>query len=114
MYCHNCGTEINDKAVLCVHCGVATNKSSEESSEQRIKDSGAYGIWGFILAILSLVLPVAYIDIVIGIGAFIISIIGVTGNKSKKGLAIAGIVVSIIAIIGALVLLVEEPEFYLF
>lgn len=24
MYCKNCGKEINDKAVICVHCGVAT------------------------------------------------------------------------------------------
>ena len=24
MYCKNCGKEIDDKAVICVHCGVAT------------------------------------------------------------------------------------------
>ncbi len=26
MYCQNCGQEIDDKAVICVHCGVATGK----------------------------------------------------------------------------------------
>jgi len=24
MYCRNCGKEIDDKAVVCVHCGVST------------------------------------------------------------------------------------------
>lgn len=27
MYCSNCGKEIDDKAVVCVHCGCATNNS---------------------------------------------------------------------------------------
>lgn len=25
MYCRNCGKEIDDKAVVCIHCGVATH-----------------------------------------------------------------------------------------
>ena len=28
MYCSNCGKEIDDKAVVCVHCGCATNNNS--------------------------------------------------------------------------------------
>ena len=24
MFCYNCGKEIDDKAVVCIHCGVAT------------------------------------------------------------------------------------------
>lgn len=27
MYCKNCGKEIHDDAVMCVHCGVSTGKS---------------------------------------------------------------------------------------
>ncbi|MBO5449331.1 MAG: zinc-ribbon domain-containing protein [Ruminococcus sp.] len=27
MYCRNCGQEINDNAVICVHCGAATDNS---------------------------------------------------------------------------------------
>ncbi len=26
MFCKNCGKEIDDKAVVCVHCGVATSE----------------------------------------------------------------------------------------
>lgn len=28
MFCQNCGKEINDNAVICVHCGCATNNYS--------------------------------------------------------------------------------------
>ena len=26
MFCNNCGKEISDEAVICVHCGVATGR----------------------------------------------------------------------------------------
>ena len=28
MYCSSCGKEINDKAAVCIHCGIAVNNSS--------------------------------------------------------------------------------------
>ena len=30
MYCWNCGKEIDDKAVVCVHCGVATEQKKKK------------------------------------------------------------------------------------
>jgi len=27
MYCNNCGKEIDDKALICVHCGVSTSNN---------------------------------------------------------------------------------------
>ena len=32
MFCKNCGKEIDDKAAVCVHCGVTTNNSPNEKS----------------------------------------------------------------------------------
>ena len=32
MFCSNCGAEIDDKAVICVKCGVPTNNSNQTSS----------------------------------------------------------------------------------
>lgn len=29
MYCRNCGKEINENAVMCIHCGVAPNKGDK-------------------------------------------------------------------------------------
>lgn len=36
MFCKNCGKEIEDKAAICIHCGVATNS---------VQDNGGFG-WG--------------------------------------------------------------------
>lgn len=30
MFCSNCGKEIDDKAVICIHCGCATKNQSEQ------------------------------------------------------------------------------------
>lgn len=52
-YCRNCGTQIDDKAVICVHCGVA-----QPGSSGSLTDSGSLG-WGvlsFFLPIVGLVL----------------------------------------------------------
>ena len=35
MYCYNCGKEIDDKAVVCVHCGVET-KNMKSSTDKNI------------------------------------------------------------------------------
>lgn len=39
MFCKNCGQEIDDKAVVCPHCGVA----QREMSYDTIKDDGGVG-----------------------------------------------------------------------
>lgn len=35
MYCYNCGKKIDDKAVVCVHCGVET-KNMKSSTDKNI------------------------------------------------------------------------------
>ena len=34
MFCSKCGKEINDEAVVCVHCGCATAKYNETKKEK--------------------------------------------------------------------------------
>jgi len=36
MYCHKCGKEIDDEAVVCIHCGVKTKNFKEEDKEVNI------------------------------------------------------------------------------
>lgn len=49
MFCKNCGQEINDEAVICPHCGVATDKFSSVQSEPK-KEKNGMAIAGFICA----------------------------------------------------------------
>lgn len=48
MFCNNCGKEINDNAVVCVHCGVAT------SNNNAVVDRGGFG-WGLLGCCIPLV-----------------------------------------------------------
>lgn len=75
---------------------IQTNKNVE-------KESGSFGIVGFILAILSIFTPeVSLLRIVLVFTALIMSSIGSQKNKSARGLAIAGVIISISSIIFAI------------
>ena len=90
MYCNNCGKEIDDNAVVCPHCGSATEKLSAATTPTA-KNS---------LALVGLVL-----SFFVCLAGLIVSIMAL--NKSKqpeyagdgKGMAIAGIIVSSIEIL---------------
>ncbi|MCR1952212.1 zinc-ribbon domain-containing protein [Clostridium sp. DSM 100503] len=49
MFCKNCGKEIDDKAVVCIHCGVSTNS---------VQDNGGFGwgVLGFCAPIVGIIL----------------------------------------------------------
>ena len=36
MYCHKCGKEIDDEAVVCTYCGVATKNLDENNKDKQI------------------------------------------------------------------------------
>lgn len=58
MFCKNCGKEIDDKAAICVHCGVSTN------SNLSVVDNGGFG-WGLLgccIPIVGLVLFLVWKD----------------------------------------------------
>lgn len=79
MYCNNCGKEIDDKAVFCVHCGVSTKLTPE------VTDNGGFG-WGLLgccIPIVGLVLFLVWKD---------------TKPKSSKAAGI-GALVAVISIV---------------
>ena len=50
MYCKNCGAQIDDRAAICVHCGVKTEPQPSEN------DSNNVGWWwlGFLIPLAGL------------------------------------------------------------
>lgn len=54
MFCKNCGREIDDKASICIHCGVSTDK------EKDINDNGGIG-WGALGCCIPLVGLILYL-----------------------------------------------------
>lgn len=58
MFCKNCGKEIDDKASVCIHCGVSTNILPN------VIDNGGFG-WGLLgccIPIVGLILFLVWKD----------------------------------------------------
>jgi len=53
MYCQNCGKEIDDKAVVCIHCGVAV-KPAAAALDPNAKSKLAAGLLGIFLGSLGI------------------------------------------------------------
>lgn len=99
MFCKNCGKEIDDNAVVCPNCGVATEKMAQSQPVPSQKNTIA--LVGFILSLVCG-----------GLISLILSIIGLKNAKKPeyaedgKGFAIAGIVISSIELVGFLIILI--------
>ena len=52
MFCKNCGKEIDEKAVICPHCGVATGKVDNSNDAP----SAGWGVLGFFFPLIGLIL----------------------------------------------------------
>ena len=103
-YCKNCGAEMADEAVACPQCGQPAASG---------KHNG-FGVAGFILALayvlfgtfLSLIPVLPYAVWLLGL---IFSIVGIAQAKKKgqkKGLAVAGLVLSLIGIVFIILILI--------
>ena len=99
MYCTHCGNEIDNKAVVCVHCGVPAVTVRQNKVNTQQKPVNGFGIAGFVLSIFSIVL--GSIFGVPSLIAFIFGVIGTAGiSKCGKGnsLAIAGLIISVLTL----------------
>lgn len=97
MFCKNCGKDIDDNAVVCPNCGVATDNMAKNTPAPAQKNSMA--IAGFVLALLGFNLI-----------ALIISIVALNNSKKPeyagdgKGFAIAGIIIACVYIVVYIIL----------
>ena len=85
MFCNKCGAQIDDDAVVCVKCGVPTEKFNDSGK------NGSKGLIaaGYICGFLSLLfLPPA-----LGLAGIVIGIINLT--KGQTGHGIAQILISV-------------------
>ncbi len=58
MYCQNCGNEINDNAVVCIHCGAAVNNPNNPASnpEFQLSKTGMGVLLAILLGLIGLVI----------------------------------------------------------
>ncbi|MDE6967159.1 MAG: zinc ribbon domain-containing protein [Clostridia bacterium] len=90
MFCKNCGKEIDNNAAVCPYCGVIANQNALNSTSNS-NNTNTLAIVGFILSFF------------IAIAGLVCSIIGYKNapkyNGNGKGLALAGIIISIVEIV---------------
>lgn len=109
MFCRNCGSQIDDRAVICPHCGIPTDNMNSKNYSANKQNTIA--IVGFILSFF------------VAIAGLVCSIIGYKAAKNEGkdggGLALAGIIISAISIglsiILAIILIAAfstMPEYY--
>ena len=110
MFCTYCGKEMADGFVICPGCGASTaqNATHQQPDPSQMyaqpvvppvaapKDErGGLAIAGFVVSLVSIVC--CYFGVVTGIVGLILSILGMK-STTKKGLAIAGVIISAVAI----------------
>ncbi len=86
MFCNNCGSQIDNNAVVCPHCGVATGNFNRTPAQAQNTTNGM-AIAGFVLSFFFSLL------------GLIFSILGLKKSAelgNGRGLAIAGIIISCI------------------
>ena len=59
-YCVNCGKELNDEAVTCIHCGSAVSEGQTNNLNEAPKIG--FAILGFFFPIIGLILYIVYCD----------------------------------------------------
>lgn len=102
MFCKNCGKEINDNAVVCPECGVATDKLQQQTAPAAAPTkTNGWAIAGLVLVIIGCV-GGNYGFCIPSFLGLIFSIVGIVKAKtynSGKGMAIAGTVIGAIGFI---------------
>ncbi|MBO5328061.1 MAG: hypothetical protein J6B04_02675 [Clostridia bacterium] len=98
MFCKVCGKEINENAVVCPHCGCGVAQAQKSTS--------VAAVVGFIMSLVSLFISFYCIIPVLGV---VFSGIGMSatsyGKKKGRGIAVAGLVISIISLVLNIIIL---------
>ena len=96
-YCRSCGAELLDEAVICPKCGVAVEEIKAPVQKNKL------ALAGFVLGLVSLFINLYAVPAVLGLVFSIIGLVQINkGNYSNRKQAVAGIVISAISVVWAL------------
>ena len=56
MYCSKCGKEVNNEAVVCIHCGCAIENKKTSITNQNDAPSTGFAVLGFLIPLVGLIL----------------------------------------------------------
>lgn len=112
-FCENCGAKLKEGAAFCANCGVRVAFKPDVIADAREKETGVskkrranvLGTFSFIIDIIAFIaswLPVvniaAIVAAVLGLALGIPALVGGIKKRRRLGLAIAGIVLGVLAV----------------
>ena len=109
MYCLGCGQNLEDGATFCKHCGTKTDNINAGTTQQSAPapastQSNTFAVLGLVFAFLMPILGIIF------------SAMGMSKSKelngNGRGMAIAGLVISIVEIVISIVAVVIIMTFY--
>ncbi len=62
MYCRHCGQEINDEAVVCIHCGCETGVNKMNKARSDDAKSAGWAVLCFFFPVIGLILYLVWKD----------------------------------------------------
>ena len=103
-FCKNCGTQLDDNYKVCPNCGQPVTAQPAEQGAAPVVAEEPKGPWkvfailGLVFGIVGLVLSWANVGgLLISVAGLVFSILG-KKSVSKHGVAVAGLILSIIAL----------------
>ena len=118
MVCQNCGMTVEENQNFCPNCGSTVtgnsngSTSAKEAESPTVKSWSGKAITGFVLSLIGLIvaaLPLGIIGVIFSGIAFAQS---ANNNLRGKGLAISGLVISIIDIVVGFINIVNPFYFF--
>lgn len=120
MYCSKCGKEIDDSAVICVHCGVpvagryAQTVQPAETAQTQPAVKSVLSLVGFIISMIGVIfgmfLPLPAVGMALSIAGYCCS----RSKKQSDGLGLAGIIVGAVMLVFWIIIwvLIASDSYY--
>lgn len=114
MFCRKCGKEIPDNSTVCGYCGTPTDpyNSYFYGGTPQNMDGGANGmaiasmVLGIIAVLLSCCSGTRWLTVIVAVVGIVFGILALQKKEfNNRGMAIAGIVCSIVALVMGLILI---------
>jgi len=102
MFCNICGAQLQINSKFCTNCGNKLEETTNYNYMHRKQQAGqGEAIASIVLGLIAFTLPIPILDLIIGIAGLVLAYLA--KKKGREGIATAGLVISIIGTMAAMI-----------